>query len=1113
MLAMTLFSSYGYVYGNSEGDKAASEDVKAKIYFQSTDGKRIDPDENNTFTLTSLDQGKFIVENAKELGVDQPYFEGAVERKEGRSQWRDVWVDAQGNYHGFDKRVVEIGVYDRSTLWHDAKKLGSFKINGLGANATGLKAFSNGKEISMENPVVINGEDGADIKFKGQFGEGKEYVDIPNSAVKIESKDNGYTYMSESVSLVNNTKPATFEAYFHDKSAKVEFKAISKKVDLESFKITYPKVVYIDQYNGLGEKWIGSTQGTHEGGHSIEFFPANASNQKLNWEALNPEVAEYEYLHGNGIVPKKAGVAKFIVTSEENPKLRQDVELEFKYRHPLEKMEIEKTDYQLKPYEMVNLELNPTPSNATEQRYIWSYSKEGIVKVTSKVSRTGVHDPHVFGHMLSAKKPGTVTVTGTPLDDTAGANKIQFTVTVEGDKAAEDLDYLAMAKEGTKHGVDVLSKSGINAYTNEWNIFSIQRAGGSIGSKNAEAYIEDVASKLDGSETFKITDYARIALAVGALGKDATDVGGHNVIDFITGATNMRSETSNAPIFGLIAINSKNYKVGITKLWNRDDLVRQILKFQKENGSFGLTKEGNVGSVDMTAMALQSLANKYKEGTNTRVNTAVGKALDYLASAMDDDCTFGDNSPSTAQVLTALTSLGIDPTKSTKFSRGNKNLVTSLLEFKNDAGYGISKSDKGSNTFADTQVTYALDSYIRFAEGRPALYDFSDAKEPVDEDIDGNEDGDDSGDGDDGDIAGEVYDFVIEGYDIIEKEVPKDIDYIKNFRVKYDKYRAMGLDESAAEELDSIEPLLAMAEGKVALYESVNHDELSEEAAASVDKLLKEAYDKINNIDENLSHEETKAEVKKIVADYKAKLVEAVKPAGGDDQDKPSTGDKDPSKPAAGTSGKTETKDKVTEIESSHKEAIAEGNFDKSSKLIVEEIDLNKETKVNKAIATEMKKDNAYVKAYDVRIEGKHEGKLKLRFKVAEGLDGHKAEVIHYIGGDEKNVEIKPAVVRGDQVEVEVDSLSPFVVRVLKEKAETALGSADKDIVTKNTEVTTDKTVETVNKANTINAKTEATKTAPATGDNMEMMLFVMATLVVICLLAVAAQRRDSDTI
>src|SRR5699024_12862452 len=64
----------------------------------------------------------------------------------------------------------------------------------------------------------------------------------------------------------------------------------------------------------------------------------------------------------------------------------------------------------------------------------------------------------------------TVTVTGTPLDDTKGAKPIQFTVTVTQPDAVEDLDFDRYVTGNIRHALPYLDRQleGNYTYGAEW---------------------------------------------------------------------------------------------------------------------------------------------------------------------------------------------------------------------------------------------------------------------------------------------------------------------------------------------------------------------------------------------------------------------------------------------------------------------------------------------------------------------------------------------------------------------------------------------------------------------------------------------------------------------
>ena len=77
----------------------------------------------------------------------------------------------------------------------------------------------------------------------------------------------------------------------------------------------------------------------------------------MKWTSENPEVAYYKPTYNSGIVPVKPGIAKFTVTSVDNPAVSTEVTIEFKYAKPLESASIEKDHYDLKAGDSILLNI------------------------------------------------------------------------------------------------------------------------------------------------------------------------------------------------------------------------------------------------------------------------------------------------------------------------------------------------------------------------------------------------------------------------------------------------------------------------------------------------------------------------------------------------------------------------------------------------------------------------------------------------------------------------------------------------------------------------------------------------------------------------------------
>ena len=127
----------------------------------------------------------------------------------------------------------------------------------------------------------------------------------------------------------------------------------------------------------------------------------------------------------------------------------------------------------------------------------------------------------------------------------------------------------------------------------------------------------------------------------------------------------------------------------------------------------------------MTGMALQALTPYYHQGSD-KIDAAVDRALDRLRRTLNEDCGYG-TPEAAAQVLTALTSLGIDPLdEANGFAMGRKNLITHIDSFQNEDGGFKHIMNMGTNDMATEQCLYALESFMRFHQNENRLYDFSD---------------------------------------------------------------------------------------------------------------------------------------------------------------------------------------------------------------------------------------------------------------------------------------------------------------------------------------------------------------------------------------------------
>ena len=267
----------------------------------------------------------------------------------------------------------------------------------------------------------------------------------------------------------------------------------------------------------------------------------------------------------------------------------------------------------------------------------------------------------------------------------------------------------------------------VNSTGGEWMVIGLTRSGRTVPAGYYDNVVEYVKAKADANERLhptKVTDNARVILALTAIGKDVTNVGGHNLLKGLDSMDYVQAQDINGPIFTLIALDSHNYPTmgDVT----REKLIQVILDAQLNDGGWNLSAEN--ADPDMTAMAIQALAPYYK--TNETVKAAVDKALEALSALQRSDGGFDSwdtvNSESCAQVIVALTALGIDPTADSRFVKNGHTVLDALAGFYVTGGGFRHTAGGERNDMATEQGYYALAAYYRFANTQTRLYDMSD---------------------------------------------------------------------------------------------------------------------------------------------------------------------------------------------------------------------------------------------------------------------------------------------------------------------------------------------------------------------------------------------------
>lgn len=284
----------------------------------------------------------------------------------------------------------------------------------------------------------------------------------------------------------------------------------------------------------------------------------------------------------------------------------------------------------------------------------------------------------------------------------------------------------------------------VGTLSGEWTILSLARSGHKVPKSYYDKYYENVVEKLkecNGNlHKIKYTEYSRVILGLTSIGKDVTNVGGYNLLEKLSDFKKVIKQGINGPIFALIALDTNNYEIPIVNnvevQTTRDMLIdyilnKEIKKGTNEAGGWALT--GDIPDPDITAMALQSLA-KYKE--EERVKPYIDRALNVLSNLQLETGEYTSwgttNSESIAQVIVALTALGIDPAEDNRFIKpGDQWLISAIMGFYVEGGGFKHVKDKEIDAMATDQGMYAIAAYDRFVKDKNRLYDMTDAKETL----------------------------------------------------------------------------------------------------------------------------------------------------------------------------------------------------------------------------------------------------------------------------------------------------------------------------------------------------------------------------------------------
>ena len=287
--------------------------------------------------------------------------------------------------------------------------------------------------------------------------------------------------------------------------------------------------------------------------------------------------------------------------------------------------------------------------------------------------------------------------------------------------------------------ISALGAPTVGSIGGEWMVIGLSRGNQGFVEDDADAYFNQVVkymnSKFEGNPELekevrlhgsKSTDNARVILGLTAAGFDATNVNGYNLFKGLDDMEYLKYQGVNGPMWALIALNSHpSYKDEFETI-TEEDLINEILSAQLADSGWDLL--GVSADTDMTAMAIQALAPYYD--VDEKVKDALDRALEKLSAMQQNDGSFasvdGANSESTAQVIVALTALGINPEEDSRFIKKGMSAVDALCNYAVEGGGFMHTPNGKLDGMATEQGYYALVSYFRLLNSQTSLYDMQD---------------------------------------------------------------------------------------------------------------------------------------------------------------------------------------------------------------------------------------------------------------------------------------------------------------------------------------------------------------------------------------------------
>lgn len=322
------------------------------------------------------------------------------------------------------------------------------------------------------------------------------------------------------------------------------------------------------------------------------------------------------------------------------------------------------------------LKVVPVPESVTEEYTVtWKSSDTSVAKVSKK----GV---------VTAVKNGKATITASVTQHPEMTASCKVTVMQGANALKKSVSQVMAETSAYMRATDTNPSVG-----SEWYVLGLARGGLSLKEKYFSTYYNHTANYIEEKKgiltnTSKYTEYSKRILVLTSEGKDARNVGGYNLFQYISDFSLVKEQGLNGPIWALLALNCHpEYSFPENPSAKEQNSESALVNFllQSELPGGGWTLMGSNADSDITGMTLQALAPYYHKSGYENVTAAIDRGLNKLSEMQNDSggySTMGvETEESCAQIITALCSLGIDPETDSRFIKGGHWTIENLLSY------------------------------------------------------------------------------------------------------------------------------------------------------------------------------------------------------------------------------------------------------------------------------------------------------------------------------------------------------------------------------------------------------------------------------------------------